>query len=286
MEKYEHSLLPKIEANYSEFTNIEKNIAAFFLRDDYLPGNDYTADSVCRKLYVSPASLTRFSKKLGFTGYREFIYEYQSERRNRRPDSKDTEIVLDTYQEMLTKAYSLIDQDQIDRIIRSIRSHRRIFIYGLGSSGLAAQEFKNRFVRLGVDADAVVDSHSLLMNAARLGEEALVIGISYSGATEEVIDAMYKAVKRGGETILITSRNDNSFQELFNEVVLCAVKKNLEYGDLISPQFPVLVLIDRIYAGYVRENNQNKQIYDETVEQFVDRYIKFDQKIDFENKDR
>ena len=47
-------------------------------------------------------------------------------------------------------------------------------------------------MRLGVDADAVVDSHSLLMNAARLGEEALVIGISYSGATEEVIDAMYQ----------------------------------------------------------------------------------------------
>ena len=77
-----------------------------------------------------------------------------------------------------------------------------------------------------------------------------------------------------------------SFLEVINEVVLCAVKKNLEYGDLISPQFPVLVLIDRIYAGYVRENNQNKQIYDETVEQFVDRYIKFDQRIDFENKDR
>lgn len=276
MEKYEQSLLPKIEANYNGFTNIEKNIAAFFLQDNYLSSSECTADAVCKKLFVSPASLTRFSKKLGFNGYREFIYEYQNEQRNHKTDYKETEDVMDTYQEMLNKAYSLIDQEQIKRIISSIRSHRRIYVYGLGSSGLASQEFKNRFVRLGVDIDAVVDSHSLVMNAARLDRDALVIGISYSGATKEVIDALYKAVKRGAQTILITSRNDNSFRELFDEVVLCAVKKNLEYGDLISPQFPILILIDRIYAGYVRENNQKKQLYDETVEQFVDRYIKFD----------
>ena len=260
MKGYVSSLLPRIEANYHNFTNLEKTIADFFLNNT--EKTDFSAKAISGKLFVSEASLSRFAKKIGYRGYREFIYEYKETFMMCGNEDQTTNDVLDTYQELLVKAYNLIDK-----------------AHGFGSSGLVATEFKNRFMRFGLDVEAIVDYHTMLMNSVRVNENCLVIGISLSGATKEVIDALEQAAMKNAKTVLLTSRNDKEFQRMFDEVVLSAVKKNLEYGDMISPQFPLLILIDRIYADYVqREDERKKTLYDKTVKQIVGRYIEFDEK--------
>lgn len=240
---------------------------------------DFSAKAISGKLFVSEASLSRFAKKIGYRGYREFIYEYKETFMMCGNEDQTTNDVLDTYQELLVKAYNLIDKAQIQRLTTMIRTSVRIYVYGFGSSGLVATEFKNRFMRFGLDVEAIVDYHTMLMNSVRVNENCLVIGISLSGATKEVIDALEQAAMKNAKTVLLTSRNDKEFQRMFDEVVLSAVKKNLEYGDMISPQFPLLILIDRIYADYVqREDERKKTLYDKTVKQIVGRYIEFDEK--------
>jgi len=75
MEKYETSVIPIIEANSDNFTNVEKRIASFFISNK--EELDFSAQNISHKLYVSEAALSRFSQKLGFLGYREFIFQYK-----------------------------------------------------------------------------------------------------------------------------------------------------------------------------------------------------------------
>lgn len=70
MKGYVSSLLPRIEANYHNFTNLEKTIADFFLNNT--EKTDFSAKAISGKLFVSEASLSRFAKKIGYRGYREF----------------------------------------------------------------------------------------------------------------------------------------------------------------------------------------------------------------------
>ncbi|MDY6305141.1 MAG: MurR/RpiR family transcriptional regulator [Oribacterium sp.] len=275
MRRHEKSLLPTIEANYQNLTESEKIVADFFLHHPYEEKRDYSQAAICKELTLSPSCLSRFSKKLGFRGYREFIFEYQKYAGEEAKDTKSTDQVFETYEEILSKTYSLINPEQISGLVDDLIHYKRIYVYGFGSSGLAAQEFKNRFIRVGLDVEAVTDTHALLINGFRLNEYALVIGISYSGATREVIEALIQAAGKGAKTVLITSRNEMHFHQRFSEVILCAVKKNLEYGDIISPQLPVLILIDRIYAEYINREKKRKMIYDASVETFVDRYINY-----------
>ncbi|WP_444810890.1 MurR/RpiR family transcriptional regulator, partial [Streptococcus canis] len=68
-------LIPLIESNLNKMTTTEKEIAAYFLERRSV--DDVTTSFFCEQLHVSKASLTRFSKKCGFNGFREFLYRYR-----------------------------------------------------------------------------------------------------------------------------------------------------------------------------------------------------------------
>ena len=107
---------------------------------------------MAEKLFVSEASLSRFAQKCGFRGYREFIYEYkQNFVVKQEVITQNVSKVLTTYQELLNKSYSLIDENQIKRVIDYFNSSEKVFVCGKGSSGLAANEMELRFMRIGVN---------------------------------------------------------------------------------------------------------------------------------------
>ena len=110
MEHYARSIIPVIEYKYENFTALERTIADFFIQNK--KKRDFSAKAVSERLFVSEASLSRFAKKCGFRGYREFIYQYEDTFREKktRPFADNTKRVLDTYQELLNKAYNLADE--------------------------------------------------------------------------------------------------------------------------------------------------------------------------------
>lgn len=256
---YMKSIVPIIEANYDNFTQVEKNIADFFMNNH--TKMDFSAKKVAEQLFISEASLSRFAKKCGFRGYREFIYQYEESLVEKRESvTSSTRTVLNIYQELLNKTYSLMDEGQIARVVRYFGDAKRVFACGKGSSGLAANEMESRFMRIGVDIDSIQDSDRMRMQAVFQGKDRLVCGISISGETEEVIYLLKEAHRRGARTILFTANNKDSFVEFCNEVVLVPSLRQLNQGNLISPQFPVLVMIDIIYYYYVNQDKYSKEL--------------------------
>ena len=166
---------------------------------------------------------------------------------------------MDTYEELLNKSYTLIDEKQIQRIVNIFSSKKRVYIYGRGSSGLVAQEMKLRLMRLGVNVEAISDSHIMKMNSVLMDEECLVIGISVSGNTQEVTNSLKVASSRGSSVVLITSKKDEEMESYCNEILYIAVKEHLENGKAISPQFPVLVIVDIFYAHFLQSDRLRKE---------------------------
>ena len=249
MQTYGSSVVPMIEANYEMFTVVEKTIADFFISNE--KEMDFSSGRMAKMLHVSEASLSRFAKKMGYSGYREFIYNYQPSIAERPNVEEQTIHVLYSYEELLQKTYSLIREPQIKHVSQLIGEHTRIFLYGFGSSGLAAQEFQLRLLRLGMDAEAITELHQMVLNEARITNACLVIGISLSGATRELIDALDRAKARGAAVIYLTSSNAEREKRTYEEIVLAPVKKNLEYGNVISPQFPILLTLIMILARFL-----------------------------------
>ncbi len=265
--KYECSIRPIIEAHYQDMTKSEQAAADFFLQNR--EEMDFSAQKIAARLYTSEATLSRFARKCGFEGYREFIFRYrQTFLKEDEQLEKETIHILDTYQELLSKSYELIDEKQVLRVAGMLVSGRRIFVYGKGSSGIVGEELRQRLMRLGIDIQCFKDDHEMRMSYALLKEDCIVIGITVSGATQDVLRMAELGKKRGAYTILISSIRKREWEGFCDEIVLIAQKKNLHYGTLISPQFPVLILCDVLYSSVMRRDFIYRQdLYSTTLQE-------------------
>lgn len=238
---------------------VEKTIADFFIQNR--KKIDFSAKNIAEQLFVSEASLSRFAKKCGFRGYREFIYQYEENFVEKQESIRNnSRKVMNAYQELLNRTYNLIDETQIGRICNYLSQAQRVFVCGKGSSGLAASEMELRFMRIGVDIDSIQDSDMMRMQAVFQDKRSLVFGFSFSGVKEEVQYLLREAHKREAKTIMLTANNNPTLNEFCDEVVILPSLKYLNHGNVISPQFPILVMLDIIYSYYVERNKYEKEV--------------------------
>lgn len=241
-----------IRARYDKMTSTEKAIADYFLED--VPMEELSSSTITAKLYVSKASLTRFANRCGFAGYREFVYRYKMDRILQKDNSSFTVLtqkVIETYQSVFQRTQSLIKEAQLHRIAQMLVGSERVYLYGSGSSGIAAREFRLRFMRLGMPVEAIDDYLLMKINASVMPPDATVIGMSISGKTRVLLSSLRIAKERGAKTILMTANPSERLNREFDEVLHVASDEMLDAGISISPQFPLLIMGDIIFSYYL-----------------------------------
>ena len=250
-----------IDLHFEELTELEQEIARYFLQAETIQ-DDLSSQQVTQKLHISQAALTRFAKKCGFTGYREFVFQYQHQAS--KPDTHShkhsplTKRVLRSYSIMREQTQDLIDEEQLERVAQLIDDAERVYFFGTGSSGLIAREMKLRFMRLGVVCEALTDQDGFAWTTSIMDENCLVLGFSLSGTTQSVLDSLLDAKEMGAKTILFTSApNKNS--QAYTETVLVTRHSQSSYIQRISAQLPMLILIDLIYAYFLEINRESKE---------------------------
>ena len=257
--QYEKDILPIIKLHYEEFSTAERTAADYFLNNKRL--EDFSAKEVASRLYISEATLSRFAKKCGYTGYRQFVFHYQERfsAEGVRVLRDETRHILDTYQELLNHSYTLVDEKQIKRVAGLITEKKRVFIFGKGSSGIAGEEFTLRLMRLGIDIDCITDSHVMNMNSAVINKNCVALGITVSGNTSMVMRALQTAKKKEAATVMISAVHRTEWDDFCDELLPIPTKEMLDLGKLISPQFPILILLDLLYADILQIDRLGKE---------------------------
>jgi RpiR family transcriptional regulator, carbohydrate utilization regulator len=82
---------------------------------------------------------------------------------------------------------------------------RRIEFYGVGNSGIVAQDAQHKFFRLGITANAVSDGHVQVMSATMLQPGDCAVVISNSGRSRDLLDVADIARRKGATVIAITA---------------------------------------------------------------------------------
>lgn len=258
MRQFKKNLVPIMEASYDSLTSSEKIVADFFIQEDDKT-KDFSADIIANELHVSISTLTRFAKKCGFSGYRQFIFEFKmGDKNTSKITDRLIQRVLYDYEELINKTYSLVNEDQFNRITELLIQADRVYIYGKGSSGLVSQEMKLRFMRIGLICEAITDDDMIRMNNVLVDESCLVIGLTVSGETETIIQSLRQSADQGAKTVMLTTNNSKVLADYFDEILLIAQKKTLSYGNQISPQLPLLVMIDIFYAYFMNSDREEK----------------------------
>jgi len=206
---------------------------------------------------VGEATVIRFCRALGYKGYQEFKLRLAQdlvepvEFIHRNITFKDNvadlcQKVFQTNQRAVEDTMRALDPAMVDVAARSVAAARRIDIYGIGYSYFSALDAKLKLVRFGLTADAYGDPHLQVMAAVSLQPGDVAIGISHSGSTRDVVDALGPARKAGATTIAVTNFSPSPITRVADLVLLTASPESPLGGEVLTSRIAQLCVLDAL----------------------------------------
>ncbi|CAM3220202.1 MurR/RpiR family transcriptional regulator [Paenibacillus lupini] len=243
-----------ISSVYSSMTKAEKKVA------DAVQNNPEeavlaTVTDLAETAGVGETSVIRFCRTLGFRGYHDFKLSIAQDLVN-MPSYTSGEIddedepmeiarkVTLNNENVLKGTLDLLDLEQIDQAVSSILGAKQIYIYGVGSSGITALDAHYRLMRLGFKVEAQRDAHIIAMSAALVDKEDVVIGISTSGSTKDLVDPIKQAKSNGATVICLTSHARSPITNYADTVLLIPSREMPFQGGALSTKMAQIHMLD------------------------------------------
>lgn len=244
-----------IKMLYSEMGKAERKIADWIEEN---PGKIISLSIVelAEQTKCSEATIVRFSKRLGLSGYQELKISLASESGastvnvNITPSDSAYEmfekVTNDIYFSLELTKKSLSQQNMSDAA-NKICSANKIVIFGLGNSASIATDASHKFLRAGLNSVAYSDNHMQVIAASHLKESDVAIAISHSGSSKDIVDALKVAKERGATTITITNKGKSPVLK-FSDIVLSTSSSETTYNILaLNSRIAQLAIIDALY---------------------------------------
>ncbi|MBS4179443.1 MurR/RpiR family transcriptional regulator [Lederbergia citrea] len=255
------TLLKEIQTRYSSFSDKERNLADYLLSMPIEASKSNIKD-IAVKTDVSVATITRFCKKVSCRNFVEMKMKLAREAHQENSDSVDHYLKLQ-YEEMLHDIQGLSGKESLKKALQLLQGAKNIYIYGLGSSGLAAQELNYRLSRMGFASEAVTDPHLMIIRSALFRDGDLLLAFSRSGQTKDLLKSVSKAKSNGAKLVSFTAFGDTPLTNLSDAVLWTLHPVRTGYIST-GLDLSALYLIDLISLFFL-EDRERLKIYQETV---------------------
>lgn len=207
------------------------------------------------------ATVVRFSRRLGLDGYQALKIRIATEMSAASAIGGEIEKNDNCYEifqkriaditESLRNTESVLDPEKLDLAAETIMKADRIVIFGLGNSAAIAQDAAHKFLRLGLSAQACCDNHLQAIIASHLKRGSVAIGISHSGASKDIVEAM-RLCKIGGATTICLSNYGSSPLVAASDIALFTKSEETKHSILaMSSRIAQLAIFDSIYTYIV-----------------------------------
>jgi len=221
---------------------------------------------------VGEATVLRYCRKLGFKGYQELKFAVAQELSVMNDvENQDTYInkIKNNMIQAINDTYDLVDMNLLQQAIDKIDMARDVIVFGVGLSGICGLDMKSRFLRIGKNINVFTDAHFQVMRACSVTKETVIIAISLTGSTKDIVDAVSVAKKKGAYIISITNYIKSPLTKYSDLVLMTSAKENpLDGGTLVS-KISQLYVIDLICTGIAVKNydesRENKSLIAEMI---------------------
>jgi RpiR family carbohydrate utilization transcriptional regulator len=252
------ALLDRVEALIDTLRPSEQMVGRFVLRHPNLVISLSFPD-IAAKCGVSQPTVARFCVAAGFTGYRDFKLRLAQSLANGVPFVHHDVGMQDSMADVGAKVFDRgiaalvsvrnhLDPEALTRATKFLAEANRIEFYGLGNSGIVATDAQHKFFRLGVPAVAYSDPHIHAMAASLLSKQDVVVAISGTGRTRELIRSVEIARDAGAAVIAITA-SGSPLAKLATVALFADVREDLDVYAPMTSRMVHLVLLDVLSVG-------------------------------------
>jgi RpiR family transcriptional regulator, carbohydrate utilization regulator len=260
------SMLERVHAALPALPPAEQRVAKLVLADARSFAS-LPVSELAERAHVSKPTVVRFCRSVGYDGLADFKLKLAGTVNEGVPfvhravdeDDKPGDIIVKVIDNAVSALLAYRNdaaghafERAIDALANAGRSGRRIEFYGVGNSGIVAQDAQHKFFRLGVSAAAVADGHVQVMSATMLQPGDCVVIVSNSGRSRDLLDAAEIARRKGATTIVITASGSPLARTATSAQQILLAADHPEDYDRYSPMVSRLlhlVIIDILTTG-------------------------------------
>ena len=223
--------------------------------------------SLARACNVAEATVFRFCRALGFEGYHEMrialaqanatgalVNQHVPE-----PDA-DTATLCEHASALLMTTINgtqnNLSPEAVDKASELMHKARQVYCLGQGGSMYIANDICARFACISTKFRTAGDSHMQAIAASLMGPEDVVVFVSYSGATRDMMDSLHLARENGAKVILLTHYSDAPGAALADVVLLCGAKESPLDSGSMPVKLAVLFVANVLVLRYTLDNQE------------------------------
>jgi RpiR family carbohydrate utilization transcriptional regulator len=279
----------RIQLRYGALRKSER-IVADYLREHAGERINFSITDFAQILGVSEATISRVSRALGYSGYPDLKLSMaqNSGTQSMIPnipqeiDKSDSLIassakLANLLAQSILGTQRLLDAHRLEACVEAIGSARRVILVGVGGGAAICEETAHLFIKAGIDAYAYNDSYTQIIAAANIYSDCAMIGISHTGTTSGVANALTLARENGAKTIAITS-DPSSAVARAAEILLTTWNASTPsvplHGDFLEGRISQLFLIDLIYIGLLFQGDGERGEHLKMTTRALERYYR------------
>lgn len=255
----------RLREHEPDLRNSELKVARFIMSNPHEAAR-LSISELARQSSTSEATVNRLSRALGYAKYSDLKLDLvrtapRTPLKNIPGEIEpedDASTVADKLAGSLvrgiTDTLDTLDTSSVTRAVASIGMADRVYWYGIGGSGHVCDVAQHLFLKAGILSTAYGDGYMQAVSSALVTNRDLVIGISHSGATLDVIKSLENARSRSATTIAITGARDSAITEHADIALITASSEEAIYGDFMEAKVCQLLVIDLLYIAVLLQN--------------------------------
>jgi len=277
-----NDLLNRINKNYSKMSKGQKLLATY-ITDNYDKAVFLTAAKMGDIVGVSESTVVRFAMSLGYKGYPEFQKALEELVRNklnsvqrmevtygRISQSAILETVLQSDADKLKTTLEKIDHSAFELAVDTILNARNIYIVGIRSCAPLAS-FLSFYLTLMFDNVRLLHTNSsseIFEQMVRIGEEDVIIGISFPRYSMRTLKALEFANNRSAKVITIT----DSIHSPMNLYSSCNLIADSDMASIVDSLVAPLSVINALIVALCMRKQKEVAKTLTTLEEIWDEY--------------
>lgn len=261
---FEQDFLSMISTLQNTFTKSEQKLASLVLEN---PGKIvYMSISELADLsQMGEATIIRFCRKLGCGGYYAFKMSLAKSLKSSpaiHQNMGDTHLehtsslhkIAQSVENAIKDTLAILDPKQLEKVTQMLIQARNIKVYGVGASSVAAIDAKTRFKRIGYSIDSFTDGHWMSIDASLSTSEDVILGISYSGETIDIVEAFKMAHTTGAKLVAITHFQKSYLAEYADAILLTGSKEGPLFGGALPGKVAQMLVVDALFMEVFNSN--------------------------------
>lgn len=230
---------------------------------------DKTINELAEECQTSIASVVRFCRAVGFSGYASLRMGLAAELGKESAQFSargafGSEISdVDTLQEAVSKLAALellaieetvarLDFDVLEAAIDAIDGAGRILLYGIGASQFVAEDLAHKLLRVGRNAHVLADPHEAIAATVLQTAPTVAIGFSHAGTTVETVRFLETARTHGAATVAVTSAKDSPLTRAADHALFTEVRESSFRAGAMVSRIAQLTLVDCLFVGVAK----------------------------------